>query len=112
MPETRPPDFEVLARLAETIASRRSEDASRSYTASLIAAGPQTCAKKVGEEAVEVAMAAVSDPDRLPEEVADLLYHLLVLLESKGVTLAQVLDVLKSREGRGGHAEKASRRKG
>jgi phosphoribosyl-ATP pyrophosphohydrolase len=112
MPETRLADLEVLARLAETIASRRSEDASRSYTASLIAAGLQACAKKVGEEAVEVAMAAVSEPGRLPEEAADLLYHLLVLLEARGVTLTQVLDVLKSREGRGGHAEKASRQKG
>jgi phosphoribosyl-ATP pyrophosphohydrolase len=109
MTDPNRPDLDVLVRLAAGIAARRNAEPSASYTASLIAAGTDACAKKVGEEAIEVALAAVAQPDRLAAEAADLLYHLLVLLEERRVPLAEVLSVLASREGRGGHAEKAAR---
>jgi phosphoribosyl-ATP pyrophosphohydrolase len=111
MTDPNRPDVDVLVRLAAAIAARRNAEASASYTASLIAAGTDACAKKVGEEAIEVALAAVAQPNRLAAEAADLLYHLLVLLEERQVPLSEVLAVLASREGRGGHEEKAARRK-
>jgi phosphoribosyl-ATP pyrophosphohydrolase/phosphoribosyl-AMP cyclohydrolase len=69
-----------------------------SYTVSLIRSGPERLAQKVGEEAVEVVIAALSD-DRLSEETADLVYHLLVLLEERGVGTEQVAKVLRDRHG-------------
>jgi phosphoribosyl-ATP pyrophosphohydrolase len=110
MSDPNRPDLEVLLRLAAAIAARRNAEASASYTASLIAAGTEACARKVGEEAIEVVLAAVAEPNRLAAEAADLLYHLLVLLEERHVPLSEVLAVLASREGRGGHEEKAARR--
>lgn len=102
---------ETLERLAATIKARRAEAAGKSYTRQLLDAGPVKCAKKFGEEAVEAVIAATCQDDAaLKAEVADVLYHLLVLIESRNVALADVLAVLRQREGTSGIAEKASRR--
>jgi phosphoribosyl-ATP pyrophosphohydrolase/phosphoribosyl-AMP cyclohydrolase len=87
-----------LGRLEKTIAERASADPSTSWTARLLAAGPKRAAQKVGEEGVETALAgAAGDVAELCEESADLLYHLLVLLKSRGVPFADVLAVLARR---------------
>ena len=102
----------VLQRLAATVHARRSETASRSYTRELLDAGPAHCAKKLGEEATETVIAALSQDTRaLTREAADLLYHLLVLLESRNVPLRDVMAELESRMGGSGLAEKAARGK-
>src|SRR5918995_1511010 len=88
----------MVERLAGTIAQRHREMPEGSYTASLIQDGKERLAQKVGEEAVEVVVAALSD-ERLPEEAADLLYHLLVLLEERGVGMEDVARVLHDRHG-------------
>src|SRR5262245_64799337 len=101
---------DVLQRLATLISARRNESANKSYTRTLLDGGPERCAKKLGEEATETVIAAlVQDNRALTREAADLIYHLLVLLESRCVSLADVLAELKSRMGRSGHAEKAAR---
>lgn len=101
---------EVLARLTATIESRKGGDASESYTAKLLAKGVAKIAQKVGEEGVETAIAAVSeDNDALIGEGADLLYHLMVLLAAKDLSIDDVLAKLADREGMSGIAEKASR---
>jgi phosphoribosyl-ATP pyrophosphohydrolase len=101
---------ETLDRLAATIESRKGADPAASYTAKLLLEGPERCAKKFGEEAVETVIAAVSgDKDATASESADLLYHLLVLLTVTGVSLDAVAAKLKAREGRSGIEEKASR---
>ena len=103
---------DTLVRLAATIKARRLESADASYTRKLLDGGPKRCAKKVGEEAAEVAIAAVAEDDMaLTGEVADLLYHLLVLLESRNLAIGDVLAVLQSRMGLSGLAEKAARSK-
>jgi len=87
-----------LATLERIVAERAAADPATSYTARLLAEGPAKAAQKVGEEGVEVALAAVSrDADGLIEESADLLFHLLVTLKSRDVSLAQVVDRLRSR---------------
>lgn len=102
---------DVLRNLAALIHSRRTESASRSYTKELLDAGPERCAKKLGEEAVETVIAALGqDRVALTKEAADLLYHLLVVLELKDVSLDEVLGELKSRTGTSGLVEKASRK--
>jgi phosphoribosyl-ATP pyrophosphohydrolase len=103
----------ALADLAAIIAERaRSRDAG-SYTAKLLDAGVERCAKKFGEEAVEAALAAVVGSDAaLTAEAADVLYHLLVMLEARGVTVAAVMAELERRTAQGGLAEKAARRSG
>lgn len=102
---------DVLLRLAETIRARRAVAADVSYTRQLLDGGPERCAKKLGEEAVETVIAgACQSDDALRAEAADLLYHLLVLLEARGVALDDVLAVLDSRSGQSGLAEKAARR--
>jgi phosphoribosyl-AMP cyclohydrolase / phosphoribosyl-ATP pyrophosphohydrolase len=88
----------MVERLAGTIAQRHREMPEGSYTVSLIQSGPERLAQKVGEEAVEVIVAALSD-ERLPEEAADLIYHLLVLLEERGVGVECVAKVLHDRHG-------------
>lgn len=104
---------DVLSRLAATIKARRAEAADKSYTRQLLDAGPERCAKKLGEEAVETVIAGVGQSDdALRAEAADLLYHLLVLLEARGVALGDVLAVLESRTGQSGLAEKAARTSG
>ncbi|MDH2327481.1 phosphoribosyl-ATP diphosphatase [Cereibacter sp. SYSU M97828] len=100
----------ALERLAATIAARKGTDPDTSWTAKLLAKGPEKCAEKFGEEAVEAIIEAVKgDPSRLASEAADVIYHLLVMLAARDVTLADVLAELERREGTSGIAEKASR---
>ncbi|HMK90878.1 MAG TPA: phosphoribosyl-ATP diphosphatase [Methylocystis sp.] len=100
----------TLDDLAEIIRARRDAAVEASYTKTLFEGGPPRIAKKLGEEAVETVIAALSqDEGALTREAADLLYHLLVLLEAKGVALADVLAELERRTVRSGLAEKASR---
>lgn len=100
----------TLERLAATIATRKRADPDGSWTASLLARGPEKCAEKFGEEAIEAIIEAVKgDRARLTSEAADVLYHLLVMLAARDVTLAEVLAELDRREGTSGVAEKASR---
>ena len=101
---------ETLARLEQTVSARRNADPESSYVARLNAKGIGKIAQKVGEEAVETVIAAMAD-DRagLVGEAADLLFHLVVLLDAKGVPLAEVMAELDRREGVSGIAEKASR---
>lgn len=102
--------LDVLAELAATIAARKSAGAETSYTASLLTGGIEKCAKKFGEEAVELLLAApAGDKAHSAAEAADVLYHLLVLLEAAEVPLDDVLNTLAERQGISGHAEKASR---
>jgi phosphoribosyl-ATP pyrophosphohydrolase len=106
----RPMTDDVLQRLVATIHARRTAAASASYTRELLDAGPEHCAKKLGEEATETIIAALrQDGPALTREAADLLYHLLVLLESRNVPLGDVLAELERRMGASGLAEKASR---
>ena len=101
---------DLLRQLAATIAARRSESAERSYTRQPLEAGPKRCAKKFGEEAVETVIAALAeDDDALRNEAADVLFHLLVLLECRGIAIGDVLHVLEKRMGTSGLAEKAAR---
>jgi len=103
---------DVLAQLAATIHARRSASSDSSYTRQLLDAGPVKCAKKLGEEAIETVMAGAGESaERLKEEAADLLYHLLVLLEAREVAVADVLAVLERRMGTSGLKEKAERGK-
>ena len=100
----------ALDRLAATIAARRGADPETSWTAKLLAKGPEKCAEKFGEEAVEAVIEAVrGDRAQLTAEAADVLYHLLVMLAARDVTLAEVLAELERREGRSGIEEKAGR---
>lgn len=100
----------ALDRLAATVAGRKGGDPAQSWTAKLLAAGPEACAKKFGEEAVEAVIEAVKgDRDRLTLEAADVLYHLLVMLASRDVTLDAVMAELDRRAGTSGIAEKAGR---
>ncbi|MEO6093777.1 MAG: phosphoribosyl-ATP diphosphatase [Novosphingobium sp.] len=103
----------TLDRLEATIASRRTADPSSSYVAKLHAKGLPKITQKFGEEAVETIVAALAeDREALVGEVADLLFHLMVLLAAKGVPLAEVLAELNRREGTSGLAEKAHRKQG
>ncbi len=100
----------VLDRLAARIAERRGASPETSWTARLLAGGPGVAAQKFGEEAVEAVIAATSgDARALTAEAADVLFHLLVLLQSRNVPLAAVLAELERREGLSGLAEKAAR---
>src|SRR5262245_33413518 len=101
---------DVLQRLAAVIRSRRAESAAGSYTRQLLDAGSERCAKKLGEEATETVIAAVgTDTGALTREAADLVYHLLVLLECRQVSWRDVAAELESRMGTSGLAEKAAR---
>jgi len=100
----------TLADLEKRVHERAKASAQDSYTRTLIDKGVAHCAKKLGEEAVETAMAAVQeDKGRLIAEAADLLYHFMVLLEARGVSLAEVEAELEKRTMQSGHQEKASR---
>ena len=100
----------TIDTLTATIASRANADPATSYTASLLQGGPQKCAKKLGEEGVEAALAAVSgDKVALAAEAADVLFHLLVTLQVCGVTPGDVAVALAARKGVSGHDEKKSR---
>ncbi len=101
---------ETLDRLMATIEARKSASPDSSYTAKLLSEGVERAAKKLGEEAVEVVIAAVQqDKDGLASESADLIYHFLVTLVAAGVSLDDVARWLESREGRSGLEEKAWR---
>ena len=101
---------QAIDTLAATIASRANADPAASYTASLLAGGPAKCAKKLGEEAVEAALAAVSgDKSALAHEAADVLFHLIATLQACGVPTADVAAALEKRKGVSGHDEKAGR---
>ncbi|MGC1428021.1 MAG: phosphoribosyl-ATP diphosphatase [Albidovulum sp.] len=100
----------TLETLAATITTRKGADAGSSWTAKLLAQGPEKCAEKFGEEAIEAIIEAVKgDKAKLTSEAADVLYHLLVMLTACDVTLADVLAELERREGVSGLAEKAAR---
>jgi phosphoribosyl-ATP pyrophosphohydrolase len=101
---------DILARVAATIESRKGAAATQSYVASLLAKGDNAILKKIGEEATETVMAA-KDGDKLAvvREVADLWFHCLVLLASRGLGPQDVLDELARREGVSGLTEKAAR---
>lgn len=93
------PGVGQLAKLERTIAVRAAADPQESWTARLMQQGIKRIAQKVGEEGVETALAAVDGPDEeVASEAADLIYHLLVLLEARSMKLKDVIDVLKSRE--------------
>lgn len=100
----------TLERLAATIAARKGDDPETSWTAKLLSRGPEKCAEKFGEEAVEAIIEAVKgDRARLTSEAADVLYHLLVMLTARDVMLAEVLAELDRRQGTSGLAEKSAR---
>jgi phosphoribosyl-ATP pyrophosphohydrolase len=100
----------ALTRLAATIAARKGADPETSWTAKLLAKGPEKCAEKFGEEAIEAIIEAVKgDRAKLTAEAADVLYHLLVMLAALDVTLEDVEAELTRREGTSGIAEKAAR---
>ena len=102
--------MDTLPRLENTIADRRRADPDTSYVASLSARGLPVIARKFGEEAVEAVVAALAqDRGELIGEAADVLFHLLVMLAEKDVTLNEVMAELDRREGVSGLEEKASR---
>ena len=99
-----------LEQLAATIEARKSADPESSWTAKLLAKGPEKCAEKFGEEAVEAIIAAVKgDRDNLTAEAADVLYHLLVMLAARDIRLSDVLAELDRRADTSGIDEKANR---
>ncbi len=103
---------EILDRLEASIAERRGALPDSSYVASLFAKGREKIAQKVGEEAIETVIAALSgDPANLTAEAADLLFHLMILLADGGLSIDDVLRELQRREGVSGLEEKASRPK-
>lgn len=100
----------TLDDLADRITERAGATAEKSYTRSLLDKGAGHCARKFGEEAVELIVAAAAeDEGAVRGEAADVLYHLLVLLKAREVPLASVLAELESRTRQSGHQEKASR---
>ena len=102
--------MDTLTRLEETIAQRRTADPGTSYVAQLTARGRPVMARKLGEEAVEATVAALTGDDaELVGESADLLFHLMVLLADRGIALQDVLSELDRREGLSGLEEKAGR---
>lgn len=100
-----------IERLAATIEARKGADPATSWTAQLLAKGPEKCAEKFGEEAIEAIIEAVKgDRDRLISEAADVLFHLMVMLAARDVSLQDVQAELDRREGQSGLAEKAGRK--
>ena len=100
----------AIKTLAATIAARKGADPDSSWTPKLLAKGPEKCAEKFGEEAVEAIIEAVKgDRARLTSEAADVLFHLLVMCAARGVVLADIEAELERRQGQSGIAEKASR---
>ena len=100
----------ILHELAATIDARKGADPGSSWTAKLLAKGPEKCAEKFGEEAIEAIIeAAKGDKEKLTSEAADVLYHLLVMLAARDVALDDVLGELTQRRGLSGIAEKSAR---
>ena len=109
---TRISSLQTIADLIDRIAERRSASPDQSYTARLLKDGLPKCAKKFGEEAVELALAAVlRDRAHIRAEAADTLYHYLVLLEACSLPVTEVLVELSDRMNQGGLDEKASRKR-
>jgi len=103
--------MDTLQRLEQVIAERSTASPDTSYVAQLNARGLPVIARKLGEEAVEAVIAALaSSKEELTGEAADVIFHLLVLLNAKGVKLADVLTELDRREGTSGLEEKAARK--
>lgn len=103
----------VLHQLESLIQSRKGADPKSSWTAKLLAKGPEKCAEKFGEEAIEAIIEAVKgDRIKLASEGADVLYHFLVMLAARNVSLDEVLEELARRQGTSGIDEKAARPKG
>ena len=101
---------DVLRRLSATIKARRTAPDQQSYTRRLLDQGSRVCARKFGEEAIELMLAAAGEDDKsVASEAADVIYHLLVLLESRAVEFDAVLAILDSRTAQSGLAEKAAR---
>jgi phosphoribosyl-ATP pyrophosphohydrolase len=102
----------TLEDLAKIVACRAQESADKSYTRKLLDAGVEKCAKKLGEEATETVIASTAGTkEQVVAESADLLYHLLVVLKSRGVDLSEVYAELERRTAQSGLEEKASRNK-
>ena len=100
----------TLEELEQIVAARAAASTDESWTAKLLAKGPEKCAEKFGEEAIEAVIEAVKgDRDRLTSEAADVLFHLLVLLKSRDVALTDVMAELARRQGQSGLQEKANR---
>lgn len=100
----------TLDDLEQVIARRAQANPETSWTAKLLAKGPEKCAEKFGEEAIEAVIEAVKgDQAALTSEAADVLFHLLVMLKSRDVSLAQVMQVLDDRQAQSGIEEKLSR---
>lgn len=104
-------DFsQAMAHLCATIDERAGADPESSWTARLLSGGPEACGKKLGEEGVEAAIAVASQSDEeVAHEAADVIYHLMVALRVRGVSLDRLATVLISRRSRSGIEEKASR---
>lgn len=102
----------TLQDLEQRVKDRASASAEQSYTRKLLDRGVAHCAKKLGEEAIETALAAVTeDRERLIAEAADLIYHLIVVLQARGIALADVEAALAERTVQSGLDEKASRKR-
>ena len=100
----------TLHKLAATIQSRKTADPDSSWTAKLLSKGPETCARKFGEEAVEAIIEAIKgDRAKLTAEAADVVFHLLVMCAARDVTLADIEAELARREAQSGLVEKAMR---
>ncbi|SHG97619.1 phosphoribosyl-ATP diphosphatase [Marivita hallyeonensis] len=100
----------TLDDLETIIATRAKASPDDSWTAKLLAKGPEKCAEKFGEEAIEAIIEATKgDKERLTSEAADVLFHLLVMLKSQNVALADVMAELEQRQGQSGLQEKAGR---
>ncbi|NIY96383.1 phosphoribosyl-ATP diphosphatase [Salipiger sp. HF18] len=100
----------TLEELEQIVATRANASPDESWTAKLLAKGPEKCAEKFGEEAIEAIIEATrGDRDRLTSEAADVLFHLLVMLRARDVSLAEVMTELARRQRQSGIAEKASR---
>lgn len=102
----------ILAELIEIVAERKQTAASTSYTAKLLSGGVERCAKKFGEEAIEIVLAAMAaEKTHIRSEAADVFYHLVVLLEACGVRFEDVMDELAVRMNQSGLDEKSSRKR-
>lgn len=100
----------TLEELEEIISKRSAAMPEESWTARLLSKGPEKCAEKFGEEAIEAVIEAVKgDSERLASETADVLFHLLVMLKSRDVALSDVMSILDARQAQSGLAEKRSR---
>jgi len=101
----------TLEDLEQIIANRAAASPDESWTAKLLAKGPEKVAEKFGEEAIEAIIEAVkNDPARLTSEAADVLFHLLIMLRSRGVSVADVMTELERRQSQSGLSEKAARK--